>query len=78
MSKKLLKVNEGQYKIISDYSNRNNFLKKAREALYDCISNIAGLTVSQKIRAKGLDKMHLYKQRSLQMQQKLHHWQLQN
>ena len=33
MSKKLLKVNEGQYKIISDYSNRNNFLKKAREAL---------------------------------------------
>jgi hypothetical protein len=60
MSKKLLKINEGQYKIISNYSNKDYFIKKAREEIYDCISSIAGLSVSEKIRQKGLDKMHLY------------------
>ena len=60
MSKKLSKINEGQYKIISNYLNKENFIKKAREEIYNCISNIAGLSVSAKIKEKGLDKMHLY------------------
>ena len=60
MSQKILKVESGQFKIISDYSNRNNFLKKTKEALYDSISSIAGESISQKIRTNGLSKMHLY------------------
>ena len=60
MSKNLLKIDEGQYNIISNYSNKDYFIKKAREEIYDCISSIAGLSVSKKIRQKGLDKMHLY------------------
>ena len=60
MYKKLLEIDEGQHKIISDYYNKNNFLKIARQELYKTISEISGGSVTQKIKTSGLDKMHLY------------------
>ena len=60
MYKKLFSVTEGQHKIISDYYNRNDFLKFARQALYETISKIAGESVTEKVKVYGLDKIHLY------------------
>ena len=60
MYKKLFSVTEGQHKIISDYYNRNDFLKFARQALYEAISEIAGESVTEKVKVYGLDKIHLY------------------
>ena len=62
MEEKLKKLNvaEGQYKIISNYFNKNEFVEESNQVIYGLINDIAGKNIMQKIKSDGLDKMHLY------------------
>ena len=62
MEKKLKKLNvaKGQYKIISNYFNKNEFVEESNQVIYGLINDVAGKNIMQKIKSDGLDKMHLY------------------
>ena len=57
---KKLNVAEGQYKIISNYFNKNEFVEESNQVIYGLINDVAGKNIMQKIKSDGLDKMHLY------------------
>ena len=57
---KKINVTKVQYKIISNYFNKANFIEKSNQAIYESINDIAGKNIMQKVKSDGLDKMHLH------------------
>ena len=57
---KKINVTKVQYKIISNYFNKAEFIEKSNQAIYESINDIAGKNIMQKVKSDGLDKMHLH------------------
>ena len=57
---KKVSIKEGQYKIISNYFNKDDFIEESNQAIYESINDIAGKNIMQKVKSDGLDKMHLH------------------
>ena len=57
---KKINVTKVQYKIISNYFNKADFIEKSNQAIYESINDIAGKNIMQKVKSDGLDKMHLH------------------
>ena len=57
---KKVNIKEGQYKIISNYFNKDDFIEESNQAIYESINDIAGKNIMQKVKSDGLDKMHLH------------------
>ena len=49
---KKINVTKGQYKIISNYFNKSDFIEKSNQAIYESINDIAGKNIMQKVTAQ--------------------------
>ena len=57
---KKINVARNQYKIISNYFNKADFVEKSNQVIYQSINEIAGKNIMEKVKFDGLDKMHLH------------------
>ena len=57
---KKINVAKNQYKIISNYFNKADFVEKSNQVIYESINDIAGKNIMEKVKFDGLDKMHLH------------------